>query len=241
MNKGQLLRTKEGADKNNPGAWFLEDKPGGNHLAAVPGLFVVGTYERSERKLFTDYYYVKLATPMSIGGKTIAYAYIRADKVYAYSPTLQNVYVSAKASTLNIRATPFLTGKVLTTKPKGALVGQTDGTKRNGFYQVILGPSQIGWVSANYVAIRALTAKTSNPGTSTLPGETPIPDASPADLPMDGTNTTAESLDTTLDNTVGDNVAGYLKWGLAGLGVVIVFVIGFRLMQHATKPKKRHK
>ena len=235
MNKGQLLRTKEGKDKNNPGAWFLEDKPGGAHIAAVPGLFVVGTYERSEKKLFIEYYYVKLATPMSIAGKTIAYAYIRADKVYVYSPTLQNVYVSTKASKLNVRATPFLTGKVLTTKTKGALVGQTDGTKRNGFYQVILGPSQIGWVSANYVLVRSATGNTTG---STLPGETRIPDASPSDLYEDP-NSTVESLDTTLDNTVGDTAADYLKWGLVGLGVIIVFVIGFRLAKGAAKTSSK--
>ena len=254
MNAGQLLKTKSSVDKNDTtGGWFLEATPGGQHIGSFPQNTVLGTFEKEVRptlKAFTLYYYVKLANPFSSGGKVYNYAYILAEKVFAYSPTMQTAFVKKSVKSLNVRASPSLTAKVLKTVAGGAVIGTTDGSQRNGFYLVNLGENALGWVSANYVAIRAKAAVPTTGGGSSTAGSTGgsttgstgssggIPPADPSDLPVE--SGTGEVINTSLDNALGDNNAQYLKYGLGGLLLVIVvlFIVKSRKPKPALSSRK---
>lgn len=212
MKYGAKLKTKTGPDKNRDEFFYIYDKPGGTKIGSVKEGSVIGTYERTESKLLTDYAYVKLTTPVTYAGSKYNYVYIRESAVYEYAPKLTTYYVKPTTTSVNVRSSPTTASSknVIGSLKANAVVGTTDGTTQNGFFQFTLAKGGTGWVSRNYItSVAPAGAPTPTTPTPTTSGDT----ASEPDVVTDpATDSASEQAKTAVENTVGTGWLNILKW-----------------------------
>ncbi len=223
MKAGATLKSKTGLDKNVDEFFFVYDKPGGSKIGAVKEDTVVGTYDRTETKLLTDYAYVKLATPITYNKKLYQYAYLRAATVYEFSPNLTTYYVKPTTSKVNIRSSATATSdkNIIGSLSANQKVGVTDGKTANGFFFFTLPSGKTGWVSRNYI-------------TSTVPKGAVAPSTSekPDTITDPATDSQAKQFGTEVENTVGTSGLAVLKWVGIGLLAVALGIVAARLYKN---------
>ncbi|GEM_PF-7076478 len=230
MKTGATLKAKTGLDKNVDEFFFVYDKPGGTKIGAVKEDSVVGTYDRTESKLLTDYAYIKLTTPITYNGKVYYYAYMREAAVYEFSPNLTTYYVKSTTSKVNIRSSATTTSdkNIIGSLKANQLVGTTDGTTRNGFFLFTLASGKTGWVSRNYI-------------TSVVPKGTVAPSTSekPDTVTDPATDSPAKKAATEVENTVGTTGLAVLKWAGIALLAITLGVVVARLYKNRKQKQKR--
>lgn len=218
MKIGAQLKTKAGPDKNKDEFFFIYAKPGGTKIGSVKESTLIGTYERTESYLLTDYAYVKLATPLTYNSVRYQYAYIRLEVVYEYIDSLATYYVKPGSNSVNVRssATSASSKNILLILKPNALIGTTDGTTSNGFTLFTLASGGMGWVSRNYI-------------TATVPAGVTPPTTDPGPMIPD------YSTGTVVENAVGTGWLSTIKWiGLGVLALAVGIVIAKLYQRHGT-------
>lgn len=228
MKAGATLKSKTGLDKNVDEFFFVYDKPGGTKIGAVKESSIVGTYDRTESKLLTDYAYLKLATPITYNGKLFQYAYIREAAVYEFSPNLTTYYVKSTTSKVNIRssATAASDKNIIGSLTANQRVGVTDGTTSNGFFLFTLPSGKTGWVSRNYI-------------TSVVPKGAVAPSTSekPDTVTDPATDSPTKQLGTEIENSVGTTGLAVLKWAGIALLAITLGIVAARLYKNRNRKR----
>lgn len=221
MKAGAILKTKTGPDKNAVEFFFIYSDKGTTRVGQVTETTVIGTLDRIETKLLTDWAYVKLDKPVTSGGKVYNYVYIRADRVYEFTEGLKTYYVTA--SSLNVRSTPSSASRsnILGTVAKGVVAGTSDGQQQNGFLYVRLakplGGKSFGWLSMAYLSSNAPGSTSSTSTTSTT--GVGISDDEP---------TPTQKGEIIVENAVGTPFLDIAKWGAIG---VLAFIAGYMIVK----------
>ncbi|GAB3568864.1 hypothetical protein GCM10027578_22230 [Spirosoma luteolum] len=215
MIQGAKLKTKTGPDNNRDEFFFVYDRPGGTKIGAVKEGIVIGTYDRTESKLLTPYAYVRLTEPVTYNGSSYRYVYIRESAVYEYAPSLTTYYVKPTTSRVNVRSSPTSASSknVIGSLTANQLVGTTDGTTQNGFFQFSLAKGGTGWVSRNYITSTVPAGKTAPVSDPTAPADVVTDPATDSLLAQSGTE---------VENSLGSTGLLVLKWvGVALLALAL--------------------
>ena len=227
MKYGAKLKSKTGLDKNRDEFFFVYATPGTSvKIGAVKESTFIGTYEKTQSKLLTDYAYIKLNIPITYNGKSYQYGYVRQDAVYEYTPSLTTYYAKPTTTSVNVRSSPTSASSknIIGSVKMNQVVGSTDGTTENGFFLFSLPKGGTGWVSRNYItsAVPTGTKATTTPGSGVDVSSNPADDS------------VTERAETTLENTVGSTWLTVIKW--AGI-TVIALAIGIAVAKFYERKK----